>query len=543
MKKICSILLSAVILCGTFLSVPVFAKTDDTALHFAVATDIHYVTPLPNTTDTVKDVKGPHRFNTATGEQTAPSGFIIDAFLKQCAENEDCDFVLISGDLATYGRTFVSEHEALAEKFRAFEKETGKQIYVINGNHDNGSKDNADHNTFIEIYHEFGYDDAFSTDEGTCSYSVLLSDKYMLIALDSFDEDYALVSKLDSHRLSWVRKQAAYARKTGREPILMLHHHILEHDPFQAIASSSYIVKTPYTVSGLLADMGIRLAFTGHFHMNDVTSYTSLLGNTIYDFAQPSLANYPAEYKIFTVSETEVNYRTQKVQSIDADALSKVCKGFSAEDLTLMKTDFAKYLENKEYNSLANGLTATFTPDTKNAFIRTVSDNLRAMLDTPLYGENSLQEMAKPYGVNIPESAFTSIRDLLANLYMTHTNGQKIFNPGSVEMDVFLKTMAFAVHKSASTAMDAKTEKELADKLLKTYGETFGALTTAEQAAAYIACDLFGKYFADMDGIDNCNGTIPGAKTQKIAVSTVLRTILYTIRRFFEIPLRSIFRK
>ena len=108
--------------------------------------------------------------------------------------------MLITGDLATHGRDYVSEHEAVAAKFRKFEKETGKQVYVINGNHDNAKDMPVDHKKFTEIYHEFGYDEALSTDEGTCSYSANLNDEYTLVALDTCDECLCMIKKQATKR-------------------------------------------------------------------------------------------------------------------------------------------------------------------------------------------------------------------------------------------------------------------------------------------------------------------------------------------------------
>ena len=52
------------------------------------------------------------------------SGFIIDEFLNQCAENDDVDFVLISGDIVDNGRAIAQEHTDVAAKFAAFEEKT-----------------------------------------------------------------------------------------------------------------------------------------------------------------------------------------------------------------------------------------------------------------------------------------------------------------------------------------------------------------------------------------------------------------------------------
>ena len=187
----------ALMLCVSALYIGAYAADDSCG--FAVATDLHYVHPLANVEDYVES----EEFNTNKNGHSYQheSGFIIDEFLRQCAENDNCDFVLIPGDLATYGREYVEDHYTLAAKFRAFEQSTGKQVYVINGNHDNGKESLTNSAKFREIYNEFGYDKAFAVDESCCSYAVNLNDKYGLIALDSCDEQYRLASGVDFERV------------------------------------------------------------------------------------------------------------------------------------------------------------------------------------------------------------------------------------------------------------------------------------------------------------------------------------------------------
>lgn len=43
----------------------------------------------------------------------------------------------------------------------------------------------------------------------------------------------------------------------------------------------------------------------------------------------PSLGNFPAEYKLFKMTDSEIKYETKKIEHIDADKLVEVCKGYS----------------------------------------------------------------------------------------------------------------------------------------------------------------------------------------------------------------------
>lgn len=132
-KKLISILLSVIILFGTF--VCTFAQ-EEKETNFVVTSDLHYVSPCENKEDYL--YAETFSLNKDGKKLQNESSFIIDAFLEQCKADIECDFILVSGDLVSYGRDYATEHEALAQKFASFEEETGKQVYVINGNHDNG---------------------------------------------------------------------------------------------------------------------------------------------------------------------------------------------------------------------------------------------------------------------------------------------------------------------------------------------------------------------------------------------------------------------
>ena len=105
--------------------------------------------------------------------------------------------------------------------------------------------------------------------------------------------------------MDWVRKQAQQAKKDGRQPILMMHHNLLDHMPVQSIFSKDFIVQFHLSTADLFANWGIKLVFTGHEHCSDAATYTSTLGNVIYDFATTSLTMYPLQYRYFEITDNE----------------------------------------------------------------------------------------------------------------------------------------------------------------------------------------------------------------------------------------------
>lgn len=531
LKKSLSIILSLTLVLCSCLVLTASAKNDSDEFGFAVASDTHYVHPVKQAGTTLADEGWVTTFNSESESLTNQSGFIIDEFLKECAENPKCQFVLITGGLATHGRDYVSEHEAVAAKFRKFEKETGKQVYVINGNHDNAKDMPVDHKKFTEIYHEFGYDEALSTDEGTCSYSANLNDEYTLVALDTCDERYRVVPNNDITRMDWAVKQIKAAKKQGKKVIMIMHHNLLEHNPFQKLNEKNYVVNTPYSFAGLLADLGVKLVFSGHTHCNNVKSYTSFLGNTIYDFSMSSLGNFPAEYKYFNVTDSKISYETKKINHIDADKLAEVCKGFSNEALEMMKNNLQAYTWSMSYREYSEDLRENISPETLGveessalyAKLKPVTDTIKEMSDTPIYGKGGIQEQAAAYGLEIPDSEYKTLNDAMTLAMLRCKIGDKRYNLNSNDFTVLIRLLAFTVRKSIATTADSDIlsganemlgklgyKGSVADNMLRDFSEKYGFATPEEKEALAIAYGLWGGYFSDVDGVENRDGAIPG---------------------------------
>lgn len=531
LKKSLSIILSLTLVLCSCLVLTASAKNSSDEFGFAVASDTHYVHPVKQAGTTLADEGWVTTFNSESESLTNQSGFIIDEFLKECAENPKCQFVLITGDLATHGRDYVSEHEAVAAKFRKFEKETGKQVYVINGNHDNAKDMPVDHKKFTEIYHEFGYDEALSTDEGTCSYSANLNDEYTLVALDTCDERYRVVPNNDITRMDWAVKQIKAAKKQGKKVIMIMHHNLLEHNPFQKLNEKNYVVNTPYSFAGLLADLGVKLVFSGHTHCNNVKSYTSFLGNTIYDFSMSSLGNFPAEYKYFNVTDSKISYETKKINHIDADKLAEVCKGFSNEALEMMNNNLQAYTWSMSYREYSEDLRENISPETLGveessalyAKLKPVTDTIKEMSDTPIYGKGGIQEQAAAYGLEIPDSEYKTLNDAMTLAILRCKIGDKRYNLNSNDFTVLIRLLAFTVRKSIAATADSDIlsganemlgklgyKGSVADNMLRDFSEKYGFATPEEKEALAIAYGLWGGYFSDVDGVENRDGAIPG---------------------------------
>lgn len=529
MKKALSIILAAVIALSV-LSVAA-AASDKDDLCFAIASDLHY-----SATEEVLEKTNDDPIFWYANRRCAmenESGWIIDEFLNQCAESDDVDFVLIAGDLANNGRTRPEDHYAVAEKLRAFEEKSGKQVYVINGNHDAGENQETNFALFKRIYADFGYDQALTMREDDCSYTADLGSKYRLIALDSNHRTKSTEDGMTKEKLSWVKEQAELAKKDGRYPILMMHHNLLDHLPIQRVLSRNFIVKFHFTTAELFADWGIKTVFTGHEHCSDATVYTSALGNKIYDFTTTSLTMYPLEYRVMKFSDDEIRYEARSVDKIDSEALRSTVEGYTDDMINSMNADLAAYskgfLKAGVQYRLERSLSAEKMGIDENAVyydaVMYAVNKLRSLLSMPLCGENSLQAIAKEYGIEIPDSDYETGWDLATDLVAWHYSGGEHFDMDSAEVQTLLKAAATILRndfagiaddvllKAANNILGDMGYGPIADSLIKYCISKFGVYTKAEIFLVAIASPILYKFACDNDGVDDNNGVIEGYGT------------------------------
>lgn len=543
MKKVLSIILS-VITASSVLCVGVCAE-EKNDLSFAVASDLHYSAPEEELEKTNDDPIFWHA--TRRCEMENETGLIIDEFLNQCAESDDVEYVLISGDLANRGRSRPEDHLVIAQKLRDFEKKSGKEVYVINGNHDASNDQATTLARFKEIYAEFGYDHALTTRADDCSYTADLGEKYRLIALDSNHETKSTEDGMTADRLKWVKEQAELAKEDGRYPIVMMHHNLLDHLPIQRVLSRNFIVKFHFTTAELFADWGIKTVFTGHEHCSDATVYTSALGNKLYDFATTSLAMYPLEYRVVKYNDNEIKYETRSVDKIDYDALTATTKGYTDEQIAAMRADLRAFSKGYLKAGVQYRLELSLSPekmgiDEGSAYSKPIIyavDKLISLLRMPLCGENSLQSIAKEYGIEIPDSDYKTGWDLATDLVAWHYSGGEHFDTDSVEVTTLLRAVATILRndfagiadnvllKAANSFLGELGYGPIADSLTKYCISKFGVYTKAEIFLVAVASPILYKFACDNDGVDDNNGVIEGYGTVnfKTNVSNIVENL------------------
>ncbi len=313
----------------------------------------------------------------------------------------------------------------------------------------------------------------------------------------------------------------------------MMHHNLLDHLPVQRVLSRNFIVKFHFTTAELFADWGIKTVFTGHEHCSDATVYTSALGNKIYDFATTSLAMYPLEYRVVKYSENEINYESRSVDKIDLDALKSTVKGYTDEQINAMRADLGAFSKGYLKAGVRYRLELSLSPekmglDENAAYSKPIIqavDRLIALLGMPLCGENSLQSIAKEYGIEIPDSNYKTGWDLVTELVAWHYSGGEHFDLNSVEVTTLLRAVAAILRNdlagvaddvllgTANNFLETLGYGPVADSLVKCCAEKFGAYTGSEIFLVAIASPILYKFAYDNDGVDDNNGVIEGYGT------------------------------
>ena len=526
MKKTIAIILSLTILMSACV-VGASAASGDVDISYAVASDLHYNIPEEELEWYSEDPIYGYANRRAAMENE--SGLIIDEMLRQVAEDDNMQFLLVSGDLADNGKSVIEEHLAVAEKFKNFEETSGKQVYVVPGNHDYGLPGEyceTGAKEFKEIYAEFGYDQAIMVYD--MSYTANLGDKYRLIALDSTDPDKSTEDGMSDAKVQWVIDEAQKAYYEGRYPILMMHHNLLDHMPLQRILSHDFIIRNHTATATKWADAGIKLVFSGHEHCSDATTHTSPSGNTISDFATTSLTMYPLQYRYVEMSEDTITYEAKTVDSIDTDALVEMVDGYSDEQLAEMNKGlnaFAKeFLKNGVEYRLERGFKdeqlGIKPGDIYYTLVRDVVDTFNDVLNMPLYGEGSAQELAKQYNIDIPESNYKDGWDVATELVAAHYAGEEDYPLYENDVKILFLMMSLVIKSEfdyiddltfykAAASVIAASNIESIDTIIKMISAQEEGVSAGEYLLVAIASPLLHS-FANDDGVPDNNGAIDG---------------------------------
>ena len=277
------------------------------------------------------------------------------------------DILLVPGDITKDGEKI--SHQAVAG-FLDKLSNVGVKVYAMPGNHDinnakakkyDGDNDYPVEMTsaadFASIYGKFGYKHAISRDPNSLSYVAQPQPNLRIIAIDASKyEEYGPSGDVADGRikpatLTWILAQLAEAKQKNITVFGMMHHNLIEHYVGQSQLDPGYVIEDWQNVANTLMDAGLEIIFTGHYHANDISSYT-YNGKKLFDIQTGSLVTAPIPYRIVNMEKNVLSVSSRHVESIPASLPG------GADFVSYSNSFLSQHLDNYFNSYLANRLGA-----------------------------------------------------------------------------------------------------------------------------------------------------------------------------------------
>ena len=208
---------------------------------------------------------------------------LLEAFLDEVIEKEP-DALVLSGDSTMNGEAL--NHQELSQRLERVQ-DAGIQVLVIPGNHDINNTNAAVYlgaektqvpsvtgPEFLELYHDYGYDQAFSRDETSLSYAYALDEKNWLLMLDSaqYDPVNRVEGRIRDTTLEWMEGILKEAEEKGIFVLPIAHHNLLSQS---RMYTTQCTMENHLQVIDLLEKYGCPLFLSGHLHVQRIHQYRS----------------------------------------------------------------------------------------------------------------------------------------------------------------------------------------------------------------------------------------------------------------------------
>ena len=268
---------------------------------------------------------------------------LFDVMINSIKSEIQPDLVLITGDLSKDGEK--ASHNYVVSKLDEL-KVAGIPTLVIPGNHDRGANGNAvyyngagttpaetaDNDWFASRYANYGYGTDSERESTTLTYACEPIAGLVVIGIDSGTD-----GNISATTLAWVCEKAIEARSKGKRVIAMMHHPLIEHVTNSSMLVSTVSVVNSDEVRNALANAGVKVVFTGHFHTSDIAKdYNDEMTKEIFDVNTGSLISYPCDYRLVTLSNDlyDLSLTTEHISSVPS------------------KTEFGTYAKDRLHASI-----------------------------------------------------------------------------------------------------------------------------------------------------------------------------------------------
>lgn len=265
-----------------------------------------------------------------------------EAFKKalEIVENDkDTNTAIITGDLTNHGEAY--SHEEVRDLLQEFTDKGGNPFaypdshdypdFFIYSIDENGNKVPTEHLPQDEVkkmYYPYGRDKGFDIYEGddtTFIAEILPNLYYIALGYDSTPDGPVFSDEL----MAWVKNHTDRAKEKGATVICSTHRPVVTPSPAYKVMGKGNTFADGEKRIKELADMGVKLFFSGHTHIQYMGEIVSDKGNRIYSVQTSSLAGFPPKMRKITI-DTEKN--TADIRTIDLDL----------PDLGITFTEYAK---------------------------------------------------------------------------------------------------------------------------------------------------------------------------------------------------------
>ena len=244
--------------------------------------------------------------------------------------DKDTSTVIMTGDLTNHGESY--SHEEVRDLLKDF-TEKGGNPYVYSDIHDypyfyiysfneKGEKIPVEHLPEKEVkqmYYPFGRAKAFDIYEGddtTCIAEILPGLYHITMGYDHIEKDGIKYPVFSDELMAWVKGHTEKAKEKGATVICSTHRPVVTPSPAYAVVGKGHTFWEGEKRMKELADMGVRLFFSGHTHIQCMKEIVSEKGNRIYSVQTSSLSGFPPKMRKITI---DTEKQTADIRTIDME--------------------------------------------------------------------------------------------------------------------------------------------------------------------------------------------------------------------------------
>jgi len=296
--------------------------TENVPLKMGIISDPHYLSEqLMDGGEAILN------YDKMSGKTVSEVPAILDQVINDYLDS-DIEILLVAGDMTKDGEE--QSHIDFVKKLRPL-MDKGIKIFVIPGNHDINMPNsigyegnstykvkNVNPEEFAVIYADLGYKSALRRDANSLSYVSELNKDTWLLAIDSnrykeYTDKTVSGGKISPETEGWIKLVLNDATAKNIQVVGLMHHGLVEHIMMQSSFFSDYLVEDRIRLANLFADNGMKIIFTGHFHSNDITEFTSQQNNKIYDIETGSLSAYAFPYRFAQLDKNKIKIETKNI--------------------------------------------------------------------------------------------------------------------------------------------------------------------------------------------------------------------------------------